>query len=75
MKKIIIILTMISISLSAASIDRTLNIKDREIKNYENFNMIDRTLNIKDRELKNYKNYQMIDRTLNIKERELKNDN
>jgi len=72
MKKIIIMILMMVVGLSA-SVDRTLNIKDRELKNYENYNMIDRTLNIKDRELKNYKNYNMIDRALKIEDREVSN--
>jgi len=65
MKRIVMIMMIGAVSIFAntemMSIDRNLELKDRELKNYTKYDLIDRSLELKDRELKNThkKNYKI----------------
>lgn len=55
MKKILLILMILNISLMANNtIKRDLKVEQREIENYSKYNMIDRNLKIEQRNIENY---------------------
>jgi len=77
MKRIVMIMMIGAVSIFAntemMSIDRNLELKDRELKNYTKYDLINRSLTLNEREKENYSKYDLIDRSLELKDRELKN--